>query len=106
MDENNLILVEQFCSDCDINFSFIKTLNEYGVIEIVVLDDKKYILNEQLKTLERAIQFHYELNINVEGIDVIHNLLYQINDLQEELRVTKNKLKAFKVNEQTDDRFQ
>lgn len=99
METNNLILVEQFCSNCDVNFSFIKALNEYGVIEIVVLDDKKYILNEQLKTLERAIQFHYELNINIEGIDVIHNLLDQIDDLQEELRLTKNKLKTFKIDE-------
>lgn len=97
METNKLILVEQFCSNCDVNFSFINALNEYGVIEIVVLDDKKYILNEQLKTLERAIQFHYELNINIEGIDVIHNLLHQIDDLQEELRVTKNKLKTFKI---------
>ncbi|MFN2260717.1 MAG: chaperone modulator CbpM [Psychroflexus sp.] len=99
MDTNKLILVEQFCSNCDINFSFINALNDYGVIEIVVVDDKKYILNQQLKTLERAIQFHYELNINIEGIDVIHNLLHQIDDLQEELRMTKSKLKAYKIDE-------
>ncbi|MBZ9778935.1 chaperone modulator CbpM [Psychroflexus sp. CAK8W] len=99
METNKLILVEHFCSNCDINFSFINALNEYGVIEIVVVDDKKYILNEQLKTLERAIQFHYELNINIEGIDVIHNLLHQIDDLHEELRMTKSKLKAYKIDE-------
>lgn len=99
METNKLILVEQFCSDCEVNFSFIKTLNDYGVIEIVVLDDKKYILNEQLKTLERAIQFHYELNINIEGIEVIHHLLHQIDDLREELRVTRNKLNVFRIDE-------
>ncbi|MBZ9627887.1 chaperone modulator CbpM [Psychroflexus sp. CAK57W] len=99
METNKMILVEQFCSNCDINFSFINALNDYGVIEIIVVDDKKYILNQQLKTLERAIQFHYELNINIEGIDVIHNLLHQIDDLQEELRLTKNKLRAFDVDE-------
>ncbi|SDG67219.1 chaperone modulator CbpM [Psychroflexus sediminis] len=99
METNKMILVEQFCSNCDINFSFIEALNENGVIEIVVVEDKKYILNEQLKTLERAIQFHYELNINIEGIDVIHNLLHQIDDLQEELRAANNKLKAFNIDE-------
>ncbi|NEV93705.1 MerR family transcriptional regulator [Psychroflexus sp. YR1-1] len=99
METNKMILVEHFCSNCDINFSFIEALNDNGVIEIVVVEDKKYILNEQLKTLERAIQFHYELNINIEGIDVIHNLLHQIDDLQEELRAAKNKLKAFDVEE-------
>ena len=95
METNNLILVEQFCSNCDVEFSFINSLNDFGLIEIIVLDDKKYISSEQLKVLERAIHFHDELNINIEGIDVIYNLLKQIDDLQEELRITKNKLNLF-----------
>lgn len=92
METNDLILVEKCCTNLEVEISFIHSLNECGVINIIVLDDNKYISNEHLKKLERAIQFHYELNINIEGIDVIHNLLEQIDDLQEELRITKNKL--------------
>ncbi|MBK9636348.1 MAG: chaperone modulator CbpM [Bacteroidetes bacterium] len=95
METTNLVLVEQFCSNCDVEFSFINSLNEYGIIEIIILEDKKYISNEHLKDVERAIRFHYELNINIEGIDVISNLLKQIDDLQQELIATKNKLKLF-----------
>ncbi len=95
METNNLVLIEHFCSNCDVEFSFINSLNDYGLIEIIVLDDKKYISNEQLKDLERAIHFHYELNINIEGIEVIYNLLKQINDLQQELNISKNKLSLF-----------
>lgn len=95
METNNLILAEQFCSNCDVEFSFINSLAHHGLIEIIVLENKKYISNEQLKNVERAIQFHYELNINIEGIDVISNLLKQIEDLQQELTITKNKLKLF-----------
>jgi hypothetical protein len=95
METTNLILVDHFCSNCDVDFSFIKSLNDVGLIDIIVEDDKKYISNEQLKTIERAIHFHYELNINMEGIDAIHNLLDQITDLQEDLRVIKNKLNLF-----------
>jgi hypothetical protein len=95
METTNLILVDHFCSNCDVDFSFIKSLNDVGLIDIIVEDDKKYISNEQLKTIERAIHFHYELNINMEGIDAIHNLLDQISDLQEDLRVIKNKLNLF-----------
>lgn len=95
MEKNNLVLVEKFCSSCNIEFSFINSLNDYGLIEIIILDDKKYISNDQLKDLERAIHFHYELNINLEGIDAIYNLLKQIDDLQQELINTKNKLSVF-----------
>lgn len=95
METNNLVLVEKCCSNLEVDFSFINSLNDCGLIEIIVLDDKKYISNEQLKDLERAIHFHYELNINIEGIDVIYNLLKQIDDLQQELRITKNKLHLF-----------
>lgn len=95
METNNLVLIEQFCSNCDVEFSFINSLNDYGLIEIIVYDNRKYISHEQLKDLERAIQFHYELNINLEGIEVIDNLLKQINDLQRELRIVKHKASLF-----------
>ena len=93
METSNLILIEQFCSNCDVEFSFITSLNDHGLIEIIVLEDKHYISPEQLKSIERAIRFHDELNINMEGIDAIFNLLKQIDDLQQELTSTKNKLK-------------
>lgn len=95
METDNLILVEQFCSNWEVEFSFVNSLSDHDLIEIIVVDGKKYISNEQLKKLERAIHFYHELNINIEGIEVIHNLLDQIDDLQEELRITKNKLNLF-----------
>jgi hypothetical protein len=95
METNNLVLIDQLCSNCDVEVSFINSLNENGLIQIIVLDDKKYISNEQLKDVERAIHFYYELNINIEGIEVIYSLLKQINDLQQELSLAKNKLSLF-----------
>jgi hypothetical protein len=95
METNNLVLVEQCCSNLEVEFSFINSLDDSGLIEVIILDDKKYISIDHLKRLERAIHFHYELNINIEGIDVIHNLLDQIDDLQEELRIAKNKLNLY-----------
>jgi len=98
METTNLVLVEQFCSNFDIEFSFISSLNDHGLIEIIVLENREYISHEQLEAVERAIRIHYELNINIEGIDAISNLLNQINDLQQELTIIKNNLKAF-INE-------
>ena len=38
---------------------------------------------------------HYELGINLEGIDAIANLLEQIATLQQELMITRNRLDTF-----------
>ncbi len=95
METNNLVLVEKCCSNLEVEQAFIHSLNDSGLIEVIVLDDKSYISIDHLKRVERAIHFHYELNINIEGIDVIHNLLDQIDDLQEELRVVKNKVRLY-----------
>lgn len=95
MATRDLILIEQFCMHHDIEFSFITALHEFGLIEIVELNDAKYLANEQLKDVEKMMRLHYELDINMEGIDAISNLLKQIDDLQRELIATQNKLRLF-----------
>ncbi|MGM0478019.1 MAG: chaperone modulator CbpM [Bacteroidota bacterium] len=93
METNNLVRVERCCAQLEVEFSFVHELEDHGLIEIVIVDDQSYISIDHLKRLERVIHFYYDLNINLEGIDVIHHLLGQIDDLQEELRITRNKLK-------------
>jgi len=97
METNNLILVDHFCANWNVEFSFINSLSDIGLIEIIMLNEEKYISNEQLKELERATRFHHELNINIEGIDVIYNLLKQIDELKQELLVARNKLNLFEL---------
>ena len=97
METNNLIQIEQFCSHHNAEFSFIKSLHELGLIDIVVIEDNRYLPTEQLKDVEKMIHFHYELNINIEGIDAVSNLLKQVDALQQELIVTKTKLRFFET---------
>ena len=42
---------------------------------------------------------HYDLDINLEGIEVINNLLSRVNNLQEELMLLKSKLKIYESEE-------
>jgi hypothetical protein len=95
METKDLILIEQFCTHHDIEFSFINSLHDFGLIEVIELNDAKYLVNEQLKDVEKMMRFHYELDINMEGIDAISNLLKQIERLQRELITTQNKLRLF-----------
>jgi MerR HTH family regulatory protein len=95
METKDLILVEQICTHHNIELSFIDSLQEFGIIDVVFIDNNKYLPNEQMKDLEKMMRLHYELNINMEGIDAIANLLQQIDSLQQELTATRNKLGVF-----------
>ena len=93
MKTDNLLRIEHFCEHYNVEFTFIHSLQEIGLINVIVIEDCKYLSADDLKEIEKLVHFHYELGINIEGIDVISNLLNQIADLQEELTATKNKLK-------------
>jgi len=95
METRDLILIEHFCANHEIEFSFIDSLHQFGLIEVIIHDDQKYLHQEQLKEVEKMMRMHYELDINMEGIDVISHLLKRMNSLQKELIETKNKLRLY-----------
>jgi ABC-type Fe3+-citrate transport system substrate-binding protein len=95
METRDLILIEHFCANHELEFSFIDSLHQFGLIEVIIHDDQKYLHQEQLKEVEKMMRMHYELDINMEGIDVISHLLKRVNSLQDELRITQNKLRLY-----------
>jgi len=88
--EPKLIAVEECCTIYNIEFTFLESLNEFGLIEIVPKEDKRFLQEEQLGDLERMIRLHYELDINMAGIDAISHLLKRMHELQEEIRLLRN----------------
>jgi hypothetical protein len=95
MTTENLITLEEFCLHHDIELSFISSLQETGLIEITTIRDTGFIDAEQLPQLERFVRFHYEWDINLEGIETINYLLERILALQEENTKLKNRLQFY-----------
>jgi hypothetical protein len=95
----NFIAVNEFCSNWNIEASFINSLQEIGLIEIVIIGKKTYIHSNQLRQLEKLILFYYELDINLEGIETIEHLLVNINAMHEEIKELRNKLRLFEKSE-------
>lgn len=87
------ITISDYCNHYKIESSFIEILDEMGIVELQHENDKVYIDLEYFNYLERCRQLHYELHINLEGIDVILNLLDKQNKLQTEIQSLKNRLK-------------
>lgn len=92
MNTQELIIVEVFCKECQIEVNLIQDFEDYGLIEIIVKEEQRYIDRNQLATLEKIIRLHNELNINKEGIDIILNLQEKENRLLTEIKYLKDRL--------------
>ncbi|MDQ1164935.1 MerR-like DNA binding protein [Flavobacterium sp. S87F.05.LMB.W.Kidney.N] len=79
----------------EIENTFITELNNYGLIQIISEEDDEYLEPEQLPTVEKMIRMHYDLKINLEGIDAIAHLLNKIENLQQSLNTAHNKLRLY-----------
>lgn len=99
MSNKNLIQIKQFCVYHEIENTFIKELSNYGLVEIVIEKNDEYLQPEQLPVIEKMIRMHYDLNINLEGIDAIYHLLNRIEVLQQHLTSTQNKLRLYEENQ-------
>ena len=95
MNSKDLIQIKQFCLYHEIENTFIKELHNYGLVQIIVLEEDEYLQPEQLPAVEKMIRLHYDLKINLEGLDVIANLLDKIEMLQQNLTTTQNKLRLY-----------
>lgn len=92
MDTKHLVPAQQFCTHYNIELSFIRSLQSFGLIDVVVVEETHFIHEAQIRDIEQMIRLHYDLEINLEGIDAISHLLRRVHDLQQELAALKNKL--------------
>lgn len=86
MEKGKKISVEQCCSYYSIEISFVQQLDEHGLIELNRSGKETFIAFEQLPDLERYIRLHYELEINMAGIEAVMHLLNRVQGLQQELK--------------------
>ncbi len=95
MDNPKIVSIKNICSIYEIPISFIDELVEYEFVEINEKNKKRYIKTKDLNKFEKIIRLHFDLNINMEGIDVINNLLNKIDKLEKENLKLKNMLSFF-----------
>ncbi|CAM4430977.1 chaperone modulator CbpM [Flavobacterium terrigena] len=92
MESQELIIVDVFCQEYQIEINLINDLESFGLIEVIVHNDNKYLDKNQLVHVEKIIRLHNDLNINKEGIEIILNLLEKENQLLSEIKYLKNRL--------------
>lgn len=90
MENDKLIPAEQFCVYHNIEYSFIRSLQDSGLISITSVEHSSYIPVDEIQKLEKFVRLHYDLDINLEGIETIHYLLQKIEEMQKEILHLKN----------------
>jgi hypothetical protein len=97
MPTESLISVNQFCVCHQIEFSFINSLQEFGLIEIVADKEEEFIPADKVKELEKLVRLHYEMDINLEGIEAVLHLLERLNATSNEVTLLKNRLSLYET---------
>lgn len=93
--ETEMIILNEFCASHQIEISLVQSLEDYGLVKTVVVDQSLCVQASELPKLERIVRLHQELNINPEGLDVIDHLLARIDDLGREVTELKNRLNFY-----------
>jgi len=99
MQKEKLIAIDVFCARHEVEISFVSSLQQTGLIEIIIIKETGFINADQLQLLEKFIRFHYEMNINLEGIETISYMLQRMINLQEQNISLINRLRLYEANE-------
>lgn len=90
-----LITAKDFCTYHHVEYTLIHSLSEAGLVEIQVIGQTDYIPETELQKLEKMVRLHNELEINVAGIGAVTHLLQRLEDIQEEMRILRNRLSRY-----------
>lgn len=87
MVKSEWIAIELVCKNYGLKVQFMDEITQYELITIELNEGVLCLHKKQLGRLEQIIRLHQELNINLEGVDVVMNLLDRIQTLENELRM-------------------
>lgn len=91
---NERISREELVRIYNIEITFFDDLVDYGLLTVHIEDDIHYLMYEDLPDLEKFANWHYDLEINLPGLEVIHNMLKKLEALKRRNRELMNKLSA------------
>ena len=89
------ISIEVFCLHQQVETTFVHALYERGLIQFEEEPPHQYIAREHLPRLEQLARLHYDLEIDLAGIEAISHLLERLQGMQEEMREMRERLRLY-----------
>lgn len=95
MNLDDLIATDEICIRYQVERTFITSLYESGLIELVRIEQQEYIPSDKISEFEKMRRLHYELDINIEGLQAVQHLLEQLKELQKRNIQLRNRLNLY-----------
>ncbi len=83
---SNRISREELVEIYGIEINFFNALQDSGLVKTESENHITYLLFEELPAFEKFTNWHYDLEVNLAGLEVLNHLLQKIDDLQAENR--------------------
>lgn len=92
MNIEELIDTEELCEKYKIEHTFVQSLYNSGLIEVIRIEKREFVRYDEMAEFEKLMRLHYDLEINLEGLEAIKHLLDRINELKNQNIALKNRL--------------
>ncbi len=66
----------------NVEITFFDSLEQAGLLSPITENEQKYLLYEDLQAFERFMNWHYDLEVNLPGLEVIQHLLQKMEELR------------------------
>lgn len=96
METSSIVPAADFCLHHQIELSFIQSLYESGLINIIIIEQTVFLPVSEIGQIEKLIRFYQEMDINLEGIEAIVYLLEKVQSLQQQVVQLQNELSIYK----------
>ncbi|MBK8341613.1 MAG: MerR family transcriptional regulator [Flavobacteriales bacterium] len=99
MTTEQLIAVEVFATHQGVDATFVQALHERGLIRITVVQEQHFLEPDELARIEQLARMHYDLDINLEGLEAISHLLERMDAAQQDLRALRERLRLYEADQ-------
>ena len=90
--ETRYIKITEFCENEKIETSFLLELSREGLLRLEKQEEVEYIDQNDLPQIEMFARWHYELGVNLEGIDAMRHMLERMKEMQRQIQILEKKL--------------
>lgn len=88
--ETTLFKIVDICKSNNIEITFIKELQQNGLIEITVIESQEFVHEDQIAQIQRYQNWYYDLELNIQGIEIVQHLLHKIESLKQQIQTLKS----------------